>query len=308
MIEITNLIKTLGKKKIINDISFSSNQRECLGLFGEDHAVKTALLQLISAACLPSSGHIAIQGFNTQTHTLKAKQSVGYQLDQDLGHPTLSVRDFLHFIAAIRGFHGLEKRARVEQVVERLDLLPAINAPLNALSISFKRKVAIAQAILHEPALLLLDEPSKGLAPDEKPAFKALIESLTQDMTVIIAARRCDELSDLCTRALVIADGRLAADAPLCDLLRDSRHYQAVTLAADAPLDLLALAVLPGVAGIEEHRHAPGTVTVLAMPGHAIQPHINALIASRRWKINALNVEPGNLNDVIHHLSRETPV
>lgn len=233
---------------------------------------------------------------------------MGYQLSRDLGHPTMSVKTFLELIAAIRGFHGAEKRARLEQSVARLELFPVLNAPLDALSIDWKRKVAIAQAILHGPPLLLLDEPTEGLAPDQKQTFRALIQSLTQEMTVIIASRHCDELSELCTRALVIADGRLVADTPLPDLQRSSRHFQAVTLAAETPLDLLALAVLPGVAGIEEHRRAPGTVTVLAMPGHTIYPHINTLIASRRWKINVLNLEPGRLNDVVHHLSQETPL
>lgn len=95
------------------------------------------------------------------------------------------------------------------------------------------------------------------------------------------------------------------ADAPLLDLQRNSRHFRAVTLAAETPLDLLALAVLPGVAGIEEDRHAPGKVTVLAMPGHNIYPPINALIASRGWNITSLNLEPGRLNEVVHHLSQE---
>lgn len=218
----------------------------------------------------------------------------------------MSVKEFLDYIAAIRGLRGTEKRAQVEYAATRLELLPVLNAPLEALSIGLKRKVAIAQAILHTPALLLLDEPTEGLAPDQKHQFRTLIRSLTQEMTVIVASRHCDELSELCTRALVIAGDRLVADTPMPDLQRDSRHFQAVTLAADAPLDLLALAVLPGVAGIEEHRHAPGTVTVLAMPGHTIYPHINTLIANRRWKINSLSLEPGRLSDVVRYLSRET--
>ena len=305
MIEISNLTKHTGNTTIINDFSFSAHSQECLGLFGEDHTVKTALLNLIAGSTQPSSGYINIQGFNTQTHALKARKLVGYQLSKDLGHPTMSVNTFLGFIAAVRGLHGAEKRARLEHVVARLELFPVLNAPLDALSITWKRKVAIAQAILHGPALLLLDEPTEGLAPDQKHTFRALIQSLTQEMTVIMASRHCDELSELCTRALVIAGDRLVADTPLPDLQRDSRHFQAVTLAADTPLDLLALAVLPGVAGIEEHRHAPGTVTVLAMPGHTIYPHINTLIASRGWKINSLNLEPGRLNDVVHKLSQE---
>lgn len=307
MIEISNLTKHTGNTTILSDLSFSATQQECLGLFGQDHTAKTTLLDLLAGSTQPSSGHIKIQGFDIQTHALKAKQRVGYQLSMDLSHPTMSVSAFLKFIAAVRGLHGADKRARLEQAVARLDLFAVLNAPLDALSIGWKRKVAIAQAILHSPALLLLDEPTEGLAPDQKHSFRGLIQSLTQEMTVIIASRHCDELSEFCTRALVIAGGRLVADTPLPDLQRDSRHFQAVTLAADTPLDLLALAVLPGVAGIEEHRHAPGTVTVLAMPGHTIYPHINTLIASRRWKINSLSLEPGRLNDVVHHLSQEAP-
>ncbi|MDQ0649960.1 ABC-2 type transport system ATP-binding protein [Pseudomonas cedrina] len=305
MIEISNLTKHTGNTTIINDFSFKANPLECLGLFGQDPIAKTVLLDVIAGSTQPSSGHITIQGFNTQTHALQARKLVGYQPSNDLGHPTMSVKAFLGFIATLRGFHGAEKRARLEQVIARLELFAVLNAPLDALCIGWKRKVAIAQAVLHGPALLLLDEPTEGLAPDQKHTFRALIHSLAQEMTVIIASRHCDELSKLCTRALVMAGGRLVADTPLPDLQRDSRHFQAVTLTADNPLDLLALAVLPGVAGIEEHRHAPGTVTVLAMPGRTIYPHINMLIASRRWKINSMHLEPGRLNDVVHHLSEE---
>ena len=308
MIEIINLTKHLNNKKIISDFSFSANKQECLGLFGENPTVKTALLDVISGSTTPSSGHIKIQGFNTKAHPLRAKKLIGYQLHRCVSHPTMSVKEFLDYIAALRGLRGTEKRAQVDYAATQLELLPVLNAPLEALSIGLKRKVTIAQAILHTPALLLLDEPTEGLAPDQKYKFRSLIQSLTQEMTVIVASRHCDELSELCTRALVIAGDRLVADTPMPDLQRDSRHFQAVTLAADAPLDLLALAVLPGVAGIEEHRHAPGTVTVLAMPGHTIYPHINTLIANRRWKINSLSLEPGRLSDVVHYLSRETPL
>lgn len=305
MIEIINLTKHSNKKKIISDFSFSANKQECLGLFGKDPTVKTALLDLISGSSAPSSGHILIQNLNTKAHPLKTKKIIGYQRQRCLSHPTMSVKEFLDYMATLRGLRGNEKRARVEQVATQLELLPILNASLDVLSTGLKRKVAIAQAILHAPALLLLDEPTEGLTPDQKHKFRVLIQSLTQDMTVIVASRHCDELSEFCTRALVIAGDRLVTDTPMPDLQSDSRHFQAVTLASDMPLDLLALAVLPGVAGIEEHRHAPGTVTVLAMPGHTIYPHINTLIANRRWKINSLNLEPGRISDVVHHLSRE---
>lgn len=129
MIEISNLTKHTGNTTIISDFSFSAHSQECLGLFGKDHTAKTALLNLIAGSTQPSSGYINIQGFNTQTQALKARKLVGYQLSKDLGHPTMSVNTFLGFIAAVRGFHGAEKRARLEHVVARLELFPVLNAP-----------------------------------------------------------------------------------------------------------------------------------------------------------------------------------
>ncbi|OPA91329.1 ABC transporter ATP-binding protein [Pseudomonas fluorescens] len=305
MLEISNLTKHLGKREVITDLSFCAQHRECIGIFGGQGAGKTTLLNLIGGLAKPTSGHIGIAGMSLHTHPLQVKQAVGYQLQGGLSHHVLSVKGVLNFIAEVRGFSGAEKRERVARAAARLDLLPVFNTPINALSPSMKRNVAIAQAILHTPSLLLLDEPTEGVGTDQRIKFKTLIQSLIEEMTVIIASRHCDELSNLCTRALVIANGRLISDTPLHELQRSSRHFQSVTLAAKTPLDLLALAVLPGVAGIEEDRQAPGTVTVLAMPGHAIYSHINALIASRGWDITSLSLEPGRLNEVVHHLSQE---
>ena len=305
MIEISNLTKHLGRKSVITNFSFSAQRQECVGLLGESGAGKTTLLSLIAGTSKPTSGQIIIQGFNIRTHALQAKKAMGYQRQGGLNHPAMSVKGVLDFIAAIRGFSGAEKRRQVDQVATQLELLPVLNRPIDVLSLGFKRRVAIAQAIVHSPSVLLLDEPTEGLCIDQRLKFKALIQSLTEQMTVLIASRHYDELAHTYTRALVIAGGRLVADASLSDLQRSSRHFQAVTLAADSPLDLLALAVLPGVAGIEEDRHAPGTVTVLAMPGHSIFASINALIAYRGWNITSMNLEPGRLNDVVHHLSQE---
>lgn len=305
MLEISSLSKQLGKRDVITDLSFCAQRGECIGIFGEHGAGKTMLLNLISGLVKPSSGHISVQGFNSLTHPLHVKKALGYQLQGGLSHHLMSVKSMLNLMASLRGFSGAEQRRRVDRAATRLDLLPVLNAPLDALSISVQRKVAIAQAILHTPSLLLLDEPAEGLGPDQRLRFRTLITSLTEEMTVIIASRHCDELSSFCTRALVIAGGQLISDTPLSELQGNSRHFRAVTLAAQTPLDLLALAVLPGVAGIEEDRHAPGTVTVLAMPGHSIFPSINALIASRGWNITSLYLEPGRLHDVVHHLSQE---
>lgn len=305
MIEISNLTKYLGRRSVISNFSFSANKQECLGLFGLDGAGKTTLLKLIAGSIKPCSGSINIQGFDRLTHGLHARRAVGYQPQSGINHDTLSVKGLLNFIAGLRGLQGAEKRRQVDRAATRLGLAPLLGCPVDTLPAGLKRKVALAQAILHEPDVLLLDEPTEGLAPHDHSKITTLIRTLTDEMTVIVASRNAEALAEVCSRALVIAGGQLVADTALADMQRSSRHYHAVTLAADTPLDLLALAVLPGVAGIEEDRHVPGKVTVLAMPGHAIYPHINALIANRRWSINSMNLEPGRLNDVVHQLSQE---
>lgn len=308
MIETTNLTKTLGKHSPIRDVSFCAQHRECLGLFGNQGSGKTTLIKLLSGVTAPSSGNLKIYGHDMATHPLQAKKLIGYQPALALSHSTMSVKSFLDFMAQVRGLRGREKRKMVDQAVARLELGRQLKCPVETLSTGLQRKVAIAQAILHNPSLLLLDEPLEGLPPHQKHRTRMLVKSLCDEMTVIVASRAPGELAGLCNRALVIADGRLVADASPLQLQRNSRHYQAVTLATDTPLDLLALAVLPGVAGIEDHQEDAGTVTVLAMPGQSIYPHINALIASRGWNINALSLEPGRLDEAIHHLIQEPSI
>lgn len=307
MIEINNLTKQLDKITVINNFSFSAQRQECLGLFGFEGAGKTTLLKMLAGATNPSSGRVNILGFDTHTHGRQACQAVGYQ-PAEFDHPTLSVSGVLDFIATLRGFTGAEKRRRVDRAVEQLELSPLLNYPISALPLGLKRKVAIAQAILHEPGILLLDEPCEGLAPHQQGKIRALIQSLTEQMTVIIASRDCEALADTCTRGLVVGNGRLLADAPMPELLGSSRYFQAVTLSSESALDLLAVAVLPGVAGIEEDHLRPGTVTVLPMPGHCILPSISTLIANRQWQVHSLRLEPGRLNDVVHQLSQEAPL
>lgn len=308
MIEISNLTKNLGKKSVISHFSLAAQRQECIGLFGHGGAGKTTLLKLIAGLIKPSSGQVDILGFNTRTHRLQIAQAVGYQPEPSNGHSTMSVAGFLNLVATFHRFHGAEKRKRVDRTTMQLELSAVLNEPVNALPMGLQRKVALAQALLHAPCVLLLDEPTEGLSPYQQSKIHTLIQSLTEDMTVIVATRDCEALSGICTRALVIGEGRLLADSTMPELQRSSRYFRAVTLAADTPLDLLALAVLPGVAGIEEDRRSPGTVTVLAMPGHAIYPPISALIARRGWQINTLTLEPGRLNDVVHHLSQEAPL
>jgi ABC-2 type transport system ATP-binding protein len=215
----------------------------------------------------------------------------------------MTVRAFLEFIAAVRGYKGAAKRERVAKAVAQLELEPVLGQSIETLSKGFKRRVGLAQAILHDPRVLILDEPTDGLDPNQKHQVRKLIQSLAHDKIVIISTHILEEVSAVCTRAVVIAQGRLLADGTPLELESRSRYHQAVTLVAEEPLDQAALASLPGVAGVEQNEREHG-LSVLAKPGEVILPQVNALIAERGWKVKELNVERGRLDEVFRSLTR----
>jgi ABC-2 type transport system ATP-binding protein len=215
----------------------------------------------------------------------------------------MTVRSFLEFIAEVRGFRGADKRQRVEAAVAQVELENVLGQSIETLSKGFKRRVGLAQAILHDPQVLILDEPTDGLDPNQKHQVRQLIQGLAQDKIVIISTHILEEVSAVCTRAVVIAHGRLVADGTPLELESRSKYHQAVTLVSDAPLDDVALAALPGVAGVErnEREHS---LTVLAQPGQVIFPQVNALITQQGWVVKELDVERGRLDEVFRNLTR----
>ena len=245
----------------------------------------------------------ASSAFDIQKDTLKAQRQIGYLPEGAPCYGDMTVRSFLEFIAAVRGFKGAEKRERVAKAVAQVELDAVLEQSIETLSKGFKRRVGLAQAILHDPKVLILDEPTDGLDPNQKHQVRKLIQSLALDKIVIISTHILEEVSAVCTRAVVIAHGKLLADGTPLELESRSRYHQAVTLVAEEPLDKDALAALPGVAGVEENA-LEHSLSILAKPGEVIFAQVNALIAERGWKVRELNVERGRLDEVFRSLTR----
>nr|WP_259372504.1 AAA family ATPase [Pseudomonas aeruginosa] len=165
----------------------------------------------------------------------------------------------------------------------------------------------MAQAILHDPELLLLDEPTDGLDPNQKHQVRQLVKNLSESKIVVISTHILEEVSFMCSRALVINGGRLLADNTPGELRTRSRYHHAVSLSIEAPVDPLAIAMLPGVAGIEGRPDRAGTLTILARPGAQILPALNRLIHGSGWRVSGVRTEHGQLEEVFRQLTRETP-
>jgi ABC-2 type transport system ATP-binding protein len=303
MIEISKLTKRFAQHTVVDDLSFRVERGEVLGFLGPNGAGKSTTMKMLTGFLAPTSGTASILGFDIQKDTLKAQRQIGYLPEGAPCYGDMTVRSFLEFITEVRGFRGAEKRQRVAKAVAQVELENVLEQSIETLSKGFKRRVGLAQAIVHDPKVLILDEPTDGLDPNQKHQVRKLIQSLSYDKIVIISTHILEEVSAVCTRAVVIAHGKLLADGTPLELESRSRYHQAVTLVAEEPLDVVALAALPGVIGVEENEREH-SLSVLAKPGQVIFPQVNALIAQRGWRVKELNVERGRLDEVFRSLTR----
>ena len=303
MIEIEQLTKRFAQHTVVDALSFRVQPGEVLGFLGPNGAGKSTTMKMLTGFLAPSSGTARLFGFDIQKQTLKAQQLLGYLPEGAPCYGDMRVRAFLEFVAEVRGFRGAEKQARVAKAVEQVELQGVLGQSIDTLSKGFKRRVGLAQAILHDPRALILDEPTDGLDPNQKHQVRQLIQNLATDKIIIISTHILEEVTAVCSRALVIAAGRLVADGTPFELESRSRYHQAVTLVGDAPLDAAALAALPGVAGVERNAREH-SLTVLAQPGQVIFPQVSALVQARGWNIKEMDVERGRLDEVFRSLTR----
>ncbi|MDY0207029.1 MAG: ABC transporter ATP-binding protein [Pseudomonas sp.] len=303
MIKVAHLTKRFVQQVAVDDLSFTIEPGEVVGFLGPNGAGKSTTMKMLTGFLRPCEGHVSICGFDIAKQTLQAQRQIGYLPEGAPCYGDMTVGDFLIFIAQIRGYRGQELKQRVARALDLVELEPVIDQNIETLSKGFKRRVGLAQAVLHDPKVLILDEPTDGLDPNQKHQVRKLIKSLAVDRIVIISTHILEEVSALCTRAMVISRGRLLVDETPYELQSRSRHHQAVTILAEQPLNRGLLLALPGVAGLEDNP-LDGSITVLAKAGQVIFPAVNQLIHTQGWQVRELEVERGRLDEVFRRLTR----
>ncbi len=213
MIEIRNLTKRYGALTAVNDISFTVSPGEVLGFLGPNGAGKSTTMKMITGFLTPTSGTVAVCGHDVENAPLAAKACMGYLPEGAPSYGEMTVRGFLEFIADVRLLTGDRRRARLDDVIARLQLGSVLEQMIETLSKGFKRRVGLAQALLHDPQVLILDEPTDGLDPNQKHQVRALINDMSKDKIIVISTHILEEVDAVCNRAIIIAGGKLLADA-----------------------------------------------------------------------------------------------
>ncbi|MCC7271349.1 MAG: ABC transporter ATP-binding protein, partial [Alphaproteobacteria bacterium] len=244
MIAIAGLTKRFGPILAVDDVSFKVARGEVLGFLGPNGAGKSTTMKMATGFLAPTAGTATICGFEIQDEPIAAKRHIGYLPEGAPAYPDMTPLGFLDFCAGVRGMSGGDRRRRIAEVVERIELGEVLHQPIDTLSKGFKRRVGLAQALLHDPDVLILDEPTDGLDPNQKHEVRGLIRELAARKAIIISTHILEEVHAVCTRAIVIARGRIVADDTPHQLEARSRHYNAVSVTIPVAMQDAAAAEL----------------------------------------------------------------
>jgi ABC-2 type transport system ATP-binding protein len=212
MIEVNRLVKTYGQKRAVDGVSFKVRRGDILGFLGPNGAGKSTTMKMITGFLRPDSGTATVDGIDVALNPVEVKRKIGYLPENAPVYPEMTVQEFLRFIAEVRGFRGAELEQRVSRAAAQTHLEPVRRQPLETLSKGYKQRVGFAQALLHNPPALILDEPTDGLDPNQKNEVRALIKSMAAEKAIILSTHILEEVDAICNRVIVISQGKVVAD------------------------------------------------------------------------------------------------
>jgi ABC-2 type transport system ATP-binding protein len=307
MIEIAGLTKRFGPITAVAGIDLTVARGEVLGFLGPNGAGKSTTMKMVAGYLAPDGGRASICGHDVETDRLAAQAELGYLPEGAPAYPDMTPRQFLAFIAEVRGLSGDAARSAIAAAVAKTDLDPVLEQPIDTLSKGFKRRVGLAQAILNDPPVLIMDEPTDGLDPNQKHSVRTLIQGMAKDKAIIISTHLLEEVEAVCTRAVIIDRGRVVADGTPAQLLARSRHHNAVTLEVPAgQADAIAsrLKTLPDVADVTERKtDDAATITAFPKAGALLVEQIGAMATRENWDVRELYAEAGRLDEVFRAIT-----
>lgn len=222
MIEVHNLTKQFGTKTVVDNLSFSVNRGEVLGFLGPNGAGKSTTMRMVTGFLTPNRGDVTICGISMIDHPKQAKSKIGYLPESAPLYDDMTVRDFLKFCASMRALHGKANKSAVDQSIETCFLQNVAHQSISTLSKGYRHRTCLAQALLHDPEVLILDEPTDGLDPNQKHEVRELIARLGQTKAILFSTHILEEVDAACTRAVIIDQGRIVADGTPAELRQQS--------------------------------------------------------------------------------------
>ena len=304
MIEVQSLHKRYGSIDAVNGISFQVNRGEILGFLGPNGAGKSTTMKMITGFVRPSSGTVLVDGLNVQEHPVAIKEKIGYLPENGPVYGEMTVQEFLNFISEIRGFRDpLEKEEKIDRVCDLCRLNSVRHQSIETLSKGFKQRVGFAQAVLHDPPVLIMDEPTDGLDPNQKKEVRKIIKAMAHDKAIVLSTHILEEVGALCNRVIIIAKGALIADESPESLLERNRRFNALRVQVEGvEIDTVrnALRDLPEVASVTLNDNR---LEIFPKNKRPIEPLILKTLRDNNWLITHFEKAPVGLDEVFWELT-----
>ena len=315
MIEVRNLTKRFGPKVAVNNLSFSVSKGEVLGFLGPNGAGKSTTMRMVTGYYPPTEGSITVSGISMLDNPVAAKEKIGYLPENAPLYTDLSVSGFLAYTAALRGLSGARKKDAVEKAIHTCFLEKVAHQSLDTLSKGYRHRTCLAQSLLHDPEILILDEPTDGLDPNQKHEVRQLIKRLGTDKVIIFSTHILEEVEAACTRAIIIDQGRVVADGTPDELKARAKRAGSVRVKISGQAGSSIrneIGALSSVGTIETDTETAAGFNGLIYPkgrGKSdLAGQLYELCKSRNWLLGELHVDDGRLDEMFREITAQVKV
>jgi ABC-2 type transport system ATP-binding protein len=310
MIRVDDLTKDYGPTRALDSISFQVESRQILGFLGPNGAGKSTAMKIITTYLSPTSGKVTVDGIDVRENPLAVRRKIGYLPETNPLYPDMRVQDYLEFCAKARGLDGAHLKTRLEYVVDKCGLRRMLKKNINELSKGFKQRTGLAQALIHDPQILILDEPTSGLDPLQIIEIRSLIQELSKEKTIIFSTHILQEVSSTTDRVIIINGGRIIADGYVSELQRQAAGREKVRASFRAERGKVEaeLRGLSGVADLQVLGERDGVVTVdlVTQRGDSVRQGVGDLAARQGWSVLELSTPSISLEQTFIELIRKS--
>ena len=308
MIEVVEISRNFGKFQAVSNVSFQVQKSEVLGFLGPNGAGKSTTMKMLTGYLQPSSGDALICGHSVTKQSLKARAKIGYLPESAPSYGEMQVEEFLRFAGKVRGLTGGKLNSQIEKVLEDTSLQTVRKQLIETLSKGYRQRTCLAQSLLHDPPVLLLDEPTDGLDPNQKYEVRKLISQLKEDRTILVSTHILEEVEAICTRAIILSEGKIVGDGTPEELLSKSVYHNAINLKISVKPNQNVQQILLGIPSVERveiqsSNYQTLSFVVLAKQGQPILEEVKELLDQQNVKIVEMYVEKGRLDEVFRQMT-----
>lgn len=305
MIKVENLFKSFGHKVAVDDVSFHVRRGEVLGFIGPNGAGKSTTMRMITGFLPTSAGSVTIDGIDIDSSPMEAKAKIGYLPESAPLYTNKTVWEFLSFAAEIRGFSGAEKRERIEDAVKKCFLEPVLHQSIDTLSKGYKHRTCFAQAILHDPEVLILDEPTDGLDPNQKREVRNLIKEMGKNKAIIISTHILEEVEAVSTKVVLISDGKKVFEGTSAELKSKVDKTPTISMIVNGVEIKHAQEIISVLRDVDSVEIVSGDELSIKPSGNilAASKEILAVAEGKGWDVGEFSIDKGRLDEAFYQLT-----